>query len=258
MHPVLLRLGPITVYSYTVLLNLGLVCGLAVACWKGQRRSLKLATVVDAAFYTVMAGLVGARLHYVLLNWAYFSAHPKEAFRIWKGGLAFQGAFVGGMLALLAYAILNGRSFWSLADVAALGLALGGVLGWLGCLTSGCAYGLEGKGFLTYNLPDIYGVSAPRFATQVVGSVWSLLIFALLLLIGRKTLKPGLVFLVYVLLYFGGEFFLEFSRGHETLYVGAWRVGQVIDLIVIVLAVALKIVLKSRLAQYSSPMNEGD
>jgi phosphatidylglycerol:prolipoprotein diacylglycerol transferase len=242
MHPVLLRLGSVTVYSYTVLLNLGLVCGLAVACWAGQRRSLKLATVIDAAFYTVIGGIVGARLHYVFLHWAYFSAHPKEAFHLWKGGLAFQGAFVGGVLALLAYAALNWLSFWPLADVAALGLALGAVPGWLGCLTSGCAYGLEGKGFLTYNLPDIYGVSAPRFATQVVGSVWSLLIFVILLLISHKTRKPGLVFFLYVLLYFGGEFFLEFSRADETLYVGAWRVGQVIDLILIVLAVALKVV----------------
>ncbi len=235
MHPVLWRLGPVTVYSYTVLLNLGLVCGLAVACWEGQRRSLKPATALDAAFYTVMAGIVGARLQYVILNWVYFSAHPKEVFHLWKGGLAFQGAFVSGVLALVVYAALNRLSFWLLADVAALSLALGGVLGWLGCLTSGCAYGLEGAGFLTCNLPDIYGISALRFATQVVGSVWSLLIFALLLLVGRKTLKPGLVFFVYLLLYFGGGFFLEFSRGDETLYLGSWRVGQVIDLIVVVI-----------------------
>ncbi len=253
MHPVLLRLGSVTIYSHTVLLNLGLVCGLALACWEGLRRSLKPATVIDAAFYTVLAGIVGARLHYVLLHWAYFSAHPKEAFHIWKGGLAFQGAFLGGALALLAYAALNGLSFWPLADVAASGLALGGALGWLGCLTSGCTYGLEGKGVLTYNLPDIYGVSAPRFATQVVGGVWSLLILALLLLIGHKTLKPGLVLFVYVLLYFGGMFFLEFSRGDETLYLGSWRVGQVIDLIVITLAVVIKLALPHFPPQGSTP-----
>ncbi|MFB0545495.1 MAG: prolipoprotein diacylglyceryl transferase [Anaerolineae bacterium] len=243
MYPVLLRIGPVTVYSYTVLLDLGLICGLAVACWAGQRYSIKPETVIDAALYVVIAGIVGARLHYVALNWAYFVEKPIETLFIWRGGLAFHGALLGGGLALWIYTALGQLPFWPLADVAAPGLALGGALGWLGCLTNGCAYGSMGKGFLAYDLPDVYGVSAPRFATQAVGSAWNLAILALIWALIRWGFKPiripGVAFLIYLLLYCGGDFLLGFTRGDETLFLGPWRVAQVIDGIGVALAAIL-------------------
>jgi phosphatidylglycerol:prolipoprotein diacylglycerol transferase len=132
-----------------------------------------------------------------------------------------------------------------LADTAALGLALGQVFGWLGCLMSGCAYGLESHGatfilaHLSLDLPDIYGIRAPRFATQPLASALSLAIFILLWATrgrwpsapAQDEPVPGFAFTLYLLLYAGGQFLLAFTRGDEAIYWGPWRVSQWLYLI---------------------------
>jgi phosphatidylglycerol:prolipoprotein diacylglycerol transferase len=237
MHPVLFRFGSIIVYTYTVLLDVGLVCGLGVACLEGKRREIAPERIVDAALWVVVAGIVGGRVGYVLANQEYFAENFREAFYIWEGGLAFQGAFIAGLLALFLYSASRKLPFFALADTAALGLALGQVFGWLGCLMSGCAYGLESHGAtsilarLSLDLPDIYGISAPRFATQPLASALSLAIFVLLWAIRRRwpfdiRPFPGFAFALYLLLYASGQFLLEFTRGDEAIYWGSWRVSQ--------------------------------
>jgi phosphatidylglycerol:prolipoprotein diacylglycerol transferase len=248
MHPILFRLGSTIIYTYTILLDVGLVCGLVVACLEGKRRGIAPERIIDAALWAVVAGIVGGRVGYVLANQEYFAENLGEAFYIWEGGLAFQGAFLAGLLALFLYSTYHKLSFFALADTAALGLALGQVFGWLGCLMSGCAYGLESHGAtsilarLSLDLPDIYGIHAPRFATQPLASALSLVIFVLLWAVRRRWpfdpstgLRasstqdkpfPGFAFTLYLLLYTSGQFLLEFTRGDEAIYWGPCRVSQ--------------------------------
>jgi len=264
MHPILFRLGSTIIYTYTVLLDVGLVCGLAVACLEGKRRGIAPERLIDAALWTVVAGIAGGRVGYVLANQEYFAENFREAFYIWEGGLAFQGALLSGLLALFLYSAYHKLPFLALVDTAALGLALGQVFGWLGCLMSGCAYGLESHGAtsilarLSLDLPDIYGIHAPRFATQPLASALSLAIFVLLWATrcrwsfdpsaelrasfaqdrpsdypfdraqggAQDRPFPGFAFTLYLLLYAGGQFLLEFTRGDEAIYWGPWRVSQ--------------------------------
>jgi phosphatidylglycerol:prolipoprotein diacylglycerol transferase len=250
MHPILFRLGSTIIYTYTVLLDVGLVCGLVVACLEGKRRGIAPERIVDAALWAMAAGIAGGRVGYVLANQEYFAENLK-AFYVWEGGLAFQGAFLAGLLALFLYSAYRKLPFLALADIAALGLALGQVFGWLGCLMSGCAYGLESHGAtsilarLSLDLPDIYGIHAPRFATQPLASTLSLAIFILLWATRRRWASaqdrpfPGLTFTLYLLLYASGQFLLEFTRGDEAIYWGPWRVSQWIYLAEAVLGLVL-------------------
>jgi phosphatidylglycerol:prolipoprotein diacylglycerol transferase len=234
MHPILFRFGSTIIYTYTILLDVGLVCGLLVACLEGKRRGIATERFVDAALWAVVAGIVGGRIGYVLANQEYFAENFREAFYIWEGGLAFQGAFLAGLLALFLYSAYRKLPFLALADTAALGLALGQVFGWLGCLMSGCAYGLESHGatsivaHLSLDLPDIYGIHAPRFATQPLASALSLAIFILLWATRRRWPfdYSGFAFTLYLLLYAGGQFLLEFTRGDGAVYWAPWRVSQ--------------------------------
>ena len=234
MHPILFRFGSIIIYTYTILLDVGLVCGLVLACLEGKRRGIAPERIVDAALWAVVAGIAGGRVGYVLANQEYFAENVREAFYVWEGGLAFQGAFLAGFLALFLYSAYHRLPFLALADTAAMGLALAQVFGWLGCLMSGCAYGLESHGAtsilarLSLYLPDIYGISAPRFATQPLASALSLSIFILLWATRRRWPFDycGFAFTLYLLLYTGGQFLLEFTRGDEAIYWGPWRVSQ--------------------------------
>jgi phosphatidylglycerol:prolipoprotein diacylglycerol transferase len=261
MHPTLFTIGKWAVPTYTVLLDLGLILGLLLTYFEGKRRFADGALALDLGLWTVIGGIIGGRIGYVLANWSVFSEDWVRAFRIWEGGLSFHGALLGGLLVMLTFALVRRKdekpaSFWDLADVVTPGLALGIAFGWAACLMGGCAYGALGEGFGYAVLPDIYGVEASRFATQVFG-----LGFSVVLLIGIWLLRGhwpfiGASFLMYLLLYFTGQFFLESTRGDEAIFLGPWRLAQTLDLALALAAAAGLILLWWRAGQ--EPREEGD
>jgi phosphatidylglycerol:prolipoprotein diacylglycerol transferase len=235
MHPTLFTVGRFSIPTYTILLDLGLILGLVLTYFEGKRQLKDGTLALDLGLWAVIGGIVGGRIGYVLANWQVFSEDLARVLRIWEGGLSFHGAFLGGLLVMVLFALLRQRderpvSFWELADVVTPGLALGIAFGWAACLMGGCAYGVLGEGFGYAILPDIYGVDASRFATQAVGLAFSLVLFAGFWLLRGHWPFAGASFLMYGLLYFSGQFFLEFTRGDEAIYLGPWRLAQWLDL----------------------------
>jgi phosphatidylglycerol---prolipoprotein diacylglyceryl transferase len=245
MLPILFTLGKVVIHSYTILLDLGLVLGLVVAYWLWRRRKGTPQVFLDAVTWTLLGAVVGGRAAYVVVNWVYFSQHLSESLAIWTGGMSFHGAFAGGSLALIVYSLVSRRASWQLADILAVGLAAGGILGWLACFVSGCAYGIVGDGPLFLLSPDIYGVEAPRFALQLVGAAQSLALFVLLFGLLQLQVRAGTLCCLYVILYFGGQFGLEFLRGDGSVFLGVWRVGQVTDVLFVLAGIAALILLRS-------------
>jgi phosphatidylglycerol:prolipoprotein diacylglycerol transferase len=248
MFPTLFTIGRLSIPTYTVLLDLGLILGLLLTYFEGKRQFEDGTLALDLGLWTVVGGIVGGRFGYVLANWAAFSEDWTRVLRIWEGGLSWHGAFLGGLLVMVLFAQLQRRgerpvSFWELADVVTLGLALGVAFGWAACLAAGCAYGALGEGLGHALLPDLFGVEASRFATQAVGLIFSLVLFIGFWLLRGLWPFPGASFLMYLLLYFAGQFFLGFSRGDEAIYLGPWRLAQLFDLALALLA-ALALLLK--------------
>jgi len=236
MYPTLFTIGNLSIPTYTVLLDLGLILGLLLTYYEGKRQLDRGTLALDLGLWVVIGGILGGRIGYVLANWRVFSEDWASVIRIWEGGLSFHGAILGGLLVMILFAYLHRRNehpvpFWQLADVLTPGLALGIAFGWAACLMGGCAYGILGEGFGYAILPDLYGVEASRFATQAVGLGYSLLLFLGVWLMRRRWPFAGASFLLYALLYFAGQFFLEFTRGDEAIYVGPWRLAQVLNLV---------------------------
>lgn len=248
MHPTLFTIGNLSIPTYTVLLDLGLILGLVVTYFEGKRLLDSGEIGLDVGLWTVIGGIVGGRIGYVLANWSAFAEDWTRAFKIWEGGLSFHGAFLGGLLVIAIFSRVRRQeevrvSFWKLCDVVTLGLAVGLVFGWAACLMSGSAYGILGEGFGTMVLPDIYGVEASRFATQVAGLLQSTLLLLVFWLVRKRWPFAGAAFLMYTLLYFGGQVFLEFMRGDEALYFSGWRLTQLLDLAIALAAAAGLLVL---------------
>jgi phosphatidylglycerol:prolipoprotein diacylglycerol transferase len=236
MHPILFTIGQWNIPSYTVLLDLGLILGLLLIYFEGKRVFESGETGLDLGLWTVIGGILGGRIGYVLANWHIFSEDWLRALRIWEGGLSFHGAFLGGLLVMFIFSWIRRKgatpfSFWVLGDVVTPGLALGLTLGWVACLLGGCAYGILGEGLGYAVLPDLYGLAASRFATQAVGLAFCLVLFVVFWLLRKRWPFPGASFLMYGLLYFAGQFFLEFTRGDEAIYLGPWRLTQFLDLL---------------------------
>ena len=235
MHPTLFSIGNLNIPTYTVLLDLGLILGLLLTYYEGKRQLDRGTLALDFGLWVVIGGILGGRIAYVLANWSAFSEEWVAVFRIWEGGLSFHGAVLGGLLVMVLFAYWGQGdehpvSLGQLADLLTPGLALGIVFGWAACLMGGCAYGVLGEGLGYAILPDLYGVEASRFATQAVGIGYALLLFLGVWLLRRRWPFTGIGFLLYVLLYFAGQFFLEFSRGDEAIYLGSLRLAQVLDL----------------------------
>jgi phosphatidylglycerol:prolipoprotein diacylglycerol transferase len=243
MYPTLFTIGNLNIPTYTILLDLGLILGLVLTYFEGRRCLKAGETALDLGLWTVIGGILGGRIGYVLANWGVFSEDWGRAFRIWEGGLAFHGAFLGGLAVMVAFSLLQRRrkdplSFWVLGDVVTPGLALGLIFGWAACLMGGCAYGVLGKGFGYAILPDIYGVEASRFATQAVGLGFAILLFVIFWILRKRWPYPGAAFLMFNLLYFAGQFLLESTRGDEAIYLGPWRLAQTLDLVIALAAAA--------------------
>jgi phosphatidylglycerol:prolipoprotein diacylglycerol transferase len=234
VYPTLFTFGRLSVATYTALLDLGLIVALLLARVEGRRLLGSGAAALDAGLWAVVAGIVGGRVAYAAANWPAFADEPVRLLRIWEGGLSFDGAFVAGILAIVALAWLRGYrlvDFWRLADALAPGLAVAIAFGWAACLAAGCAYGVPGEGLGYAILPDLYGVEASRFATQALGLVYALVLLLPVVWLRRTSFLPGTLFLLYLLLYFAGSFLLGFTRGDESIYLGPWRLSQAVDLL---------------------------
>jgi len=180
VFPILARLGPFIVYTYTVLIDLGIAAGLGWLYLRAPKG--KSARWLDAGIAATLGGFVGARLVYAAANLGYYLGHLGEILRIWEGGLAWPGAALGGIagLWLAARGLRTREPLMPIVDALALPVALLNILGWGGCLAGSCAYGYEvtpGQlpAWLALNAPDIYGLTVPRFPTQVIGIFASLI-----------------------------------------------------------------------------------
>ena len=243
MHPILGRYGPFFLYSYTVVMAIGLAVGVGLTAWLERRDGGKRPGWIDGLIIALFAGLIGGRAGFVLGNWTYFSEETGQIGLVWQGGLSYHGALLAGLLGLLAWTVWRGRAFGQDAGLLAPALVLVSAFGWLACWFEGCAFGRETTfGPLAADLPDSYGVFGLRYQTQVLGLVLCLLIFpAVLILRGR--LRPGLLFGLTLIGLSAGRMVVTLFRGDEIPMLGPVRWDTVLDgamalMVLLVLAIA--------------------
>lgn len=224
---------------YTALVMLGAASGLCATfafLRAHYARAARLSEFLDGALIVFAASWIGARAYHVALNWDYYATRQNEIAQIGLGGLAMRGALIAGFLALAVYARGRGLRFSRIADATTLGLCLGQAMGWGGALAWGANYGVISDSPIAVDLPDAYGLFAPRFPLQAAEiGLFACLFVGLLILAFRKP-SAGSLFLLYVLLTSAAQFALGFQRGDETLFVGALRFDQVVDAALVLLA----------------------
>ncbi len=227
MTPLLGRIGPILLYSYTIFMGLGILAGLGMTAWRARQDALP--GWPDAALAALAAGLIGGRAGYVVMQWGYFGERPSAIWRIWQGGYTYHGALFGALLGLGLWCAWRKSRFAAYADLFAPGLALGQAFGWLACWLHGCAYGLETtlRPF-AIAAPDEYGLFAVRYATQLLGLAWALLVFALAWLTAKRW-RSGQLFWFTLGLLSLGYAAISFWRGDPIPYLGPLRFDVVIN-----------------------------
>jgi phosphatidylglycerol---prolipoprotein diacylglyceryl transferase len=165
--------------SYTIIIGLGAVVGLAWVAWRAPARQVDLS--IDGGLWVLLGSLLGARLAFVIVNWAYFQNHWLEAPQVWLGGLSWPGALGGGLFSLAIFAWFNDVSLGEVADsLVYLALPLV-VASWMGCWQSGCAYGrVAPQAWWALPAVDEWGVWLPRVPVQLGGALLAVLAFFVL------------------------------------------------------------------------------
>lgn len=229
MHPILFRLpewipylGGAGLHIYGLMIALGFLIGMRYVKHEAKRVGLDVERILDLFFWVMVAGLAGSRLMYFLTEpsgqiWS----NPLVFFKVWQGGLVFQGGIVGAFPVVLYYVKRHKMPFFKVADVFIPPLSLGHGLGRIGCFFAGCCWGgqcptdfplalvFPYNGDVTTGLP----FEVPLYPTQLGEALGEFLIFGFLLYYRKRKSFDGAVLLIYLMIYSSLRTLIEFFRG---------------------------------------------
>jgi phosphatidylglycerol:prolipoprotein diacylglycerol transferase len=257
MYPRLFELGPITVYTYGVLLAAAYLLGLQLARVRAQARGLDGNRVLDLGIYIIIAALVGAKLLLLVTDFDAFRSNPRELLTLARSGGVFYGGLILAVVVALFYIRKIGLPLWTTCDVFAPGIAVGHVVGRFGCLFAGCCYGKPTTVPWAITFRDPFAqtnvgtpLNQPLHPTQLYEAGAELIILIVLLTTERKGRPyPGRTFWLYMLLYAVSRFVIEFYRGDERGSVGSFSTSQFISVLLAPLAIGMLLYL----ARQSAP-----
>ncbi len=237
MHPILFDFGLIQIRFYGVMYVVGIIAGTYLIRSEVKRKEISLTNddVANFIMWVAIAGIIGARLYYVIFNWDYYAADMKEIPAIWHGGLAIHGGLIGGILAALAYVKKKRVPFLKMADAAAPALILAQAFGRFGNFMNGDAHGTPtdlpwGMVFPPESMAGIEFPGIPIHPVMLYEMFINLSIFSFLwFVLRKKERKDGFIFAMYFLLYSGGRFFVEFFRA-DSLMLGSLKAAQIMSL----------------------------
>lgn len=234
MHQILFKFHGFYVYTYGVMLAIAFAVSLLIATKRAKDAGFPADRIADASILILIAGIIGARLLFVLEEWRDYTGNFWEIFNIREGGLSLHGGLILGFLAGVWYARKHNLDFWKGADILAPAIAIGMGIGRIGCFFNGCCVGTPTThpwGVVFKDSPIYFG---PRHPTQLYDMALDFLI-AGFLMIGFKHSKPGTTFLWLCILAGIARFFIEFLRA-DAIPVGPLSLVQWICLAIIATA----------------------
>jgi phosphatidylglycerol:prolipoprotein diacylglycerol transferase len=156
MYPVIFKFGPITIYSYGLMVFMAVIIGLNLLVEEARRLGYDKDLIFDLGITITFSGIIGARLLYVLLNLGFYLENPKEIFMLTHGGLAILGGVVAALIAVFIFMKLKKMPFLITLDLVAPYVVLGESIGRIGCLLNGCWFLLSGARSNTFSSTDAF------------------------------------------------------------------------------------------------------
>jgi phosphatidylglycerol:prolipoprotein diacylglycerol transferase len=249
MFPELFKI-PYTNFSfntYGFLLALAFVVGLFVMARLATRDGLDKQKVYDLGLWVLAASLVGSKALMIITEWdSYYRDNPSQIFTLdfFRSGGVYYGGFIAALIASVIVMRVYKLPWWRTADAFAPGVAIGQVIGRLGCFSAGCCWGKPTTSWIGVHftdrgheitgvptivshlndpiqqnvwaerLTDVGGLLAPihLHPTQLYEAGATLLIFVVLLLTHHRRRFDGQVILAYAMLYSVARFIIEYWR----------------------------------------------
>jgi phosphatidylglycerol:prolipoprotein diacylglycerol transferase len=254
MHPILFEIGGFPIYTYGVLLAAAYLLGLQFALVRARKRGLDPNRVMDLGIWIIVSALVGAKLLLLIVEYETFGQNPRELLTLVRSGGVFYGGLIAAVAVALWYLRRHRMPMWTVTDVFAPGIALGHVIGRMGCFFAGCCFGKETSVPWALTFTDKFAaanvgtpLNVPLHPTQLYEAGAELLILAALLLTEKRgRVFPGRTFWSYMLAYGISRFIIEIYRGDPRGMVGMFSTSQFVSVLLVPLSIIMLIVLARR------------
>ena len=242
MSPVMFPIGPFEIRWYSVLILVGVIVAYFIIVSETNRFHIKKDFVFNMLFWTLIVGILGARIYYVIFEWDYYSSNLAEIFKIWHGGLAIHGGLVAGIIVIFLFSRKYNVDFRKMFDIMAPGVIIAQAIGRWGNFFNGEAYGsaveyetlvkmriipqfvidnMEING--TYHLPMFYFESL----LCIIGFI------ILLVVRRRKYVKKGQIFGTYLIWYGFIRLIIEIFRT-DSLMLFNVKMAQLVSVVMII------------------------
>ncbi len=268
LNKIAFSIGSIEVRWYGVVITLGIVLAFVYAWWRGKRNEgVILDDVIDIGLWTVILGVLGARLYYVLTTLDEYEYNNLiDVLAIWNGGLAIYGGIIGGCIGILIACRIKKICWRRAFDMIGPGVMIAQALGRWGNFFNGEAYGYpigettrfyffntehllpsgEGTLFHTFRMGltnPWNGITQYYHPTFLYECVWNLVGFGLINLFYKHKKFDGQIALMYFIWYGFGRMFIEGFRT-DSLYIPGTtlRISQCLGLACFVIGLTLLLV----------------
>lgn len=254
---------------YGITIGIAILAGIFIAAAEAKRTGQNPEDYYDFAIYAVIFSIIGARIYYVAFSWDMYKNDLKSILNLRQGGLAIYGGVIAAILSVFIYAKIKKMSPALIFDTAGLGLVAGQAIGRWGNFFNREAFGEYTDSLLAMRLPvsavrssDITALMKEHIETidrvafiQVhptflYESLWCLFVLICLLVYRRHKKFAGEVFLLYLMGYGIGRFWIEGLRTDQLLIPGTEiPVSQILAGVLAVLSAMLIIYFRKTVPQ---------
>lgn len=239
-EPVAFTVFGIDIMWYAIFVTTGIAVATIICCKRSGKHGIESDTLLNMIILSVPAGIIGARLYYVIFNWQYYGSDFFKIVNIREGGLAIHGGLIFGFAVAAILCFVWKQRPLNVMDLCLPAVALGQAIGrW------GNYFNSEAHGGPT-DLPWAVTVNGVTYhPTFLYESTWCLLLFIFLLYVDNRRQFEGQTTFLYGVLYSIERIFVEGLRT-DSLMIGLLKQAQVISLVIIIVCAVCYVVFYRR------------
>lgn len=240
----LLTIGPVTVYGYGLMIAIGIIVACHIGEVRAKRMKMEYERIISITLWCAIGGMLGAKIFYYIVSIKAIIENPKILLDVTDGFVVY-GGIIFGIFAGYLYSKKYKLNFFQYFDVVMPSITIAQGFGRIGCILSGCCYGLETDSWFNFTFKDSH--YAPNnialIPTQAISSALNFVHFFILITYAKRKKAEGQVAGLYLILYSAGRFVIEFFRGDiERGNIGRLTTSQFISVFLFVIGLILFII----------------